>query len=173
MILIILLLPKYNESVELNQVTLKSPIMQKRLDMKLAEPDAYKAMLSLEKYIWSTSLPPLLMELIKIRASNLNGCAYCIDMHTQEAIQKGEDTRRLFALAAWKESPLFREEERAALELTDEVTLIGKNGVKDETYNEMMKFFAEKEVAQIIMQIVIINCWNRIAVSINQVFEGG
>lgn len=146
--------------------------MQKRVLIKEVEPRAFKAMLGMETYIRSTSLPPLILELIKIRASNLNGCAYCIDMHTQEAIQKGEDTRRLFALAAWKESPLFTQEERAVLKLTDEVTLIGKKGVSDQTYNDVMKYYKENEVAQLIMQIIIINCWNRVAVSTNQIFEG-
>ena len=145
--------------------------MQKRVLIKEAEPQAFKVMLGMESYIRSTSLPPLLLELIKIRASGLNGCAYCMDMHTQEAIQKGEDTRRLFALVAWKESPLFTDEERAVLQLTDEVTLIGKNGVTDQTYDDVMKYYKENEVAQIIMQIIIINCWNRIAVSTNQIFE--
>lgn len=146
--------------------------MQKRVLIKEAEPQAFTAMLGMETYIRSTSLPPLLLELIKIRASDLNGCAYCIDMHTQEAIQKGEDTRRLFALAAWKESPLFTKEERAVLKLTDEVTLISKKGVTDQTYDDVLKYYNENEVAQIIMQIIIINSWNRIAVSTNQVFEG-
>ena len=146
--------------------------MQKRVIIKEAEPQAFTAMLGMETYIRSTSLPPLLLELIKVRASDLNGCAYCIDMHTQEAIQKGEDTRRLFALAAWNESPLFTEEERAVLKLTDEVTLISKKGVTNQTYNDVMKFFNKNEVAQIIMQIIIINSWNRIAISTNQIFEG-
>ena len=143
----------------------------KRITIKDAEPNAYKAMLGMEQYIRNTNLPKILCELIKIRASQINGCAYCIDMHSREAMQIGETARRIFALSAWKESPLFSEEERAALQLTEEVTLISKNGVNDDTYETAIKFFDEKTVAQIIMQIIIINSWNRIAVSSRDIFE--
>lgn len=144
----------------------------KRINIKNLEPNAYKAMLGMEQYIRSTSLPKVLCELIKIRASQINGCAYCIDMHTQEAIKIGETPRRIFALSAWKESPLFSDEERAALQLTEEVTLISKDGVSDETYDTAIKLFGDQTVAQIIMQIIIINSWNRIAVSTRDIFEG-
>lgn len=146
--------------------------MQKRINIKDLEPKAFSAMLGMEAYIRSTSLPPLLLELIKVRASVLNGCAYCIDMHSQEALKEGETTRRLFAVAAWTESPLFTEAERAALQLTDEVTLVSDGGVSDETYDAVIKHFGENGTAQIIMQIIIINSWNRIAISVNQVFLG-
>jgi len=145
--------------------------MEKRIDMKELEPGAYKAMVGLEQYIRSSKLKPLLREMIKIRASQINGCAYCIDMHTREALKLGETQRRIFALSAWKESPLFSEEERAVLQLTEEVTLISKEAVKNETYNKVLNFYNENELAQIIMQIVIINSWNRIAISTNEIFE--
>lgn len=145
--------------------------MEKRMDIKAIEPNAYKAMSGMEQYIRSSRLPPLLREMIKIRASQINGCAYCIDMHTREALKLGENQRRIFALSAWKESPLFTEEERAVLQLTEEVTLISKNALSDETYNEALKFYGENEVAQIIMQVIIINSWNRWTISTNQVFE--
>jgi AhpD family alkylhydroperoxidase len=135
------------------------------------EPNAYKAMSGLEQYIRSSKLPPLLREMIKIRASQINGCAYCIDMHTQEALKLGENQRRIFALSAWKESPLFTEEERSVLQLTEEVTLISKDALSDETYNKVLKFYGENELAQIIMQVIIINMWNRMAVSTNEIFE--
>lgn len=93
-------------------------------------------------------------------------------MHTQEAISIGETPRRIFALSAWKESPLFTEEERAILQLTEEVTLISKKGVSDETYERVLKLYGDATLAQIVMQIIIINSWNRIAVSTNQIFEG-
>lgn len=144
----------------------------KRKAIKDVEPEAYKAMRTLEMYTRSTPIDPKLRELIKIRASQINGCAYCIDMHTQEAIAKGESARRIFALSAWKESPLFTEEERAVLQLTEEVTLISKDGVADDTYNEVIRFFGEGGIAQLIMQIIVINSWNRIAVSSKQIFEG-
>ncbi len=145
--------------------------MDKRINIKELEPNAYKAMSGLEQYIRSSKLPPVLREMIKIRASQINGCAYCIDMHTQEALKLGENQRRIFALSAWKESPLFTEEERAVLQLTEEVTLISKDALSDETYNKVLKFYGENELAQIIMQVIIINMWNRMAVSTNQVFE--
>ena len=141
-----------------------------RISIKDLEPNAYKAMLGLEQYIRNTKIAPLLLELIKIRASQINGCAYCIDMHTQEALKLGETPRRIFALSAWKESPLFVEEERAVLQLTEEVTLISKDAVSDETYDRVLKIYGENGLAQIIMQVIIIDSWNRIAVSTRQVF---
>ena len=144
----------------------------KRIDIKDLEPNSYKAMLGLEQYIRNSQIAPLLRELIKIRASQINGCAYCIDMHTQEALKLGETPRRIFALSAWKESPLFTEEERSVLQLTEEVTLISEDGVSDDTYNKVLNFFGENILAQIIMQIIIINSWNRIAVATEQIFEG-
>ena len=125
----------------------------------------------MEQYIRNSQLLPLLREMIKIRASQINGCAYCIDMHTQEALKIGENQRRIFALSAWKESPLFTEEERAVLQLTEEVTLISEDGVSDKTYYKVLKFYGENGLAQIIMQVIIINSWNRIAVSTRQIFE--
>lgn len=141
-----------------------------RKSIKEIEPDAYKAMLGLEEYIRSTTLDRKICEIIKIRVSQINGCAYCIDMHTQEAQKMGEDVRRLFAIAAWRESPLFSEQERAALLLAEEVTYMDEDGVSDEAYNHALEQFGGNGVAQIIMQSIIINSWNRIAVSTHQVF---
>lgn len=137
----------------------------KRKSISELQPKAYEAMRGLESYIRSTSLDRRLCELIKIRASQLNGCAYCIDMHTEEALELGESNRRLFATAAWHESPLFTDEERVALQLTEEVTHIGDEGVTDETYEAAVEAFGEEKTAQIIMQCVIINSWNRIAIA--------
>lgn len=128
-----------------------------RISIKDLEPGAYKAMLGLEQYIKNAQIVPLLLEMIKIRASQINGCAYCIDMHTQEALKIGETQRRIFALSAWKESPLFSDEERSVLQLTEEVTLISKDGVSDETYDNVLKYYGENVLAQIIMQVIIIN----------------
>lgn len=125
----------------------------------------YKGLLEMEKYIRTTDISKELLELIKIRASVLNGCAYCMDMHTEEALELGVSDRKLFAVAVWHESPLFSDEERAALQLTDEVTLIADNALTDETYEAAVQFFGEEMVANLIMQIVIINSWNRIAVT--------
>jgi AhpD family alkylhydroperoxidase len=143
-----------------------------RINIKELEPNSYKGMLGMEQYMRNTQIDPKLRELIKIRSSQINGCAYCLDMHTQEALKIGESQRRIFALSAWKESPLFTEEERAVLQLTEEVTLISKDGVRDETYSAVLKLFGENVLAQIIMQIIVINSWNRIAVSTRQIFEG-
>jgi len=145
--------------------------MTKRIAIKKIEPKAYKAMLGLEKYTANTKLLPQLCELIKIRASQINGCAYCIDMHTQEALKIGETQRRVFALSAWKESPLFSERERAVLQITEEVTLVSQGGVKDETYKEVLRYYDENDLAQMIMQIVVINSWNRIAVSTGMIYK--
>lgn len=143
----------------------------KRINIKELERNTYKAMQNMESYVRNIQVPELLREIIKIRASQINGCAYCIDMHTQEALSLGETDRRIFAISAWKESPLFTDEEKAVLQLTEEVTLISKDGVSDDTYNNVLKIYGERILAQIIMQIIMINSWNRIAVSTHQVFE--
>ena len=143
----------------------------KRINIGEIERNTYKAMINMESYVRNSQIPPLLRELIKIRASQINGCAYCIDMHTEDALALGETPRRIFAASAWKESPLFTEEEKAVLQMTEEVTLIATDGLSDETYNKVLKFFGERGLAQIIMQIVMINSWNRVAVSTHQIFE--
>ena len=142
-----------------------------RISIKDLEPEAYKAMLGLEQYIRNSPISALLLEIIKIRASQINGCAYCIDMHTREALELGETQRRIFALSAWKESPLFTEDERIVLQLTEEVTLISRDGVSNDTYEKVIKAYGENGLAQLIMQIIIINSWNRIAVSTKQIFR--
>lgn len=142
-----------------------------RIPIKDIDPAAYKAMIALENYGKVSQLNPRLKELIKMRASQLNGCAYCLDMHTEDAIKLGESHRRIFALSVWQESHLFSEEERALLKLTDEVTKVSEQGVTDETYNKIVNLFGEQITAQIIMQIVIINAWNRIAVSTKLIYK--
>lgn len=145
--------------------------MTKRISIKDVEPEAYKAILVLENYVKTIQLNPRLTELIKIRASQINGCAYCIDMHTEHAIKIGESERRIFALSVWKESHLFTDEERAVLQLTEEVTSISIHGVTDDTYNRVVNYYSEKITAQIIIQIVLINSWNRIAVSTKMIYK--
>jgi len=140
--------------------------MKKRVNINTAEPLALKAMLALEGYLAQTPLSKTIKELVKIRASQINGCAYCIDMHTKDALKNGETGQRIFLLSAWREAEaFFTGEEKAALAMTEEITLISKNGLSDETYQNALKFFSENQVAQIIMAIVTINAWNRIAVS--------
>lgn len=139
--------------------------MKTRFNIEEIEPNGYSAMLNLEGFVRKTALPMRYKELIKIRASQINSCAYCIEMHTADARKHGETESRIYALSAWHESPLFTAEERALLALTEEVTLISNKGLTDETYNELQKYFDEQTIAQAIMQVVTINSWNRIAVA--------
>lgn len=138
--------------------------METRVNILKTTPEAYKAMMALEKFIASTSLTPTHKELIKIRASQINGCAYCINMHTRDARKLGETEQRIYLLNAWRETKLYTEEEQAILALTEEVTLI-QNHVSKETYDNARRLFDEEYLAAIIMMITTINAWNRIAIS--------
>jgi AhpD family alkylhydroperoxidase len=136
-----------------------------RINIGTVEPAAYQAMMALEKYLHSSSLEPLHKELIKIRASQINGCAFCINMHTKDARKLGETEQRIYLLNAWREvDGLYDEKERAILALTEEVTLIRK-GVSEETYQKAASLFDEHYLAQIIIAITTINAWNRISIS--------
>jgi len=139
--------------------------MEKRIDINNLQPNAYKAMFGLENYLSKTTLDALTKQLIKIRASQTNGCAYCIQMHTEEAKNLGESEQRIYALSAWKESPLFSDKERALLSLTDEITLIAQNGLSKNVYEKALQALGEDSLAEAIMQIVTINAWNRLAVA--------
>ena len=140
--------------------------MEKRINISTSEPQGYKAMLGLEGYLSKIDISKTLKELVKIRASQINNCAYCINMHTKDAIKNGERPERIFILGAWREATkFFTEEEQAILAMTEEVTLIHQHGLAEETYNKAAQFFTENQIAQIIMLIVTINGWNRIAVS--------
>ena len=139
--------------------------MEKGVNINQAQPQAYKAMYALEGYLATTELSKTHKELIKIRASQINRCAFCIDMHTKDALKNGETNQRIFLLNAWRETELFSEEEKVILELTEEVTLIHNRGLSDETYNRAEQVFDQNYIAQLIMAIVTINAWNRIAIS--------
>ena len=139
--------------------------MKARFNIAVADAAAYKAMGALETYLQTTFLNKNLKELIKIRASQINGCAYCIHMHTQDAIKYGENPQRIYLLNAWRETNAFSQEERVILAMTEEITLISQNGLTDETYAEAEKLFSQNEIAQIIMAIITINAWNRIGIS--------
>lgn len=137
-----------------------------RLDIRKVDPDAYKPMMALEKYIHSGTLGEALLGLVKFRASQINGCAFCLDMHGREARAAGVDERRLDVLAAWREAPsLYSERERAAIELTEEVTRIGEHGVSDVAWQRVRANFSEKETVELLMAIAAINVWNRLAIS--------
>lgn len=138
--------------------------MEKRIKIDQIEPKGYKAIIGLEMFIESTPLKRVHKDLIKIRASQINGCAFCIDMHTKEARKAGETEQRIYALNAWKDTPFFSEDERAILALTEEVTLI-TNHVKDETYNKALEALGETYLAQVILAIITINAWNRIGIT--------
>ena len=125
-----------------------------------------KAMLALQKEVESTGLERSLMELMKIRASQINGCAYCIDMHTKDARALGETEQRIYALAAWRETPFYTDRERAALEWTEALTLISTSHVPDEVYEEVRKHFSESETVALSFVLVAINGWNRLAISL-------
>lgn len=140
--------------------------METRIRIDKVEPAGYKAILGLEGFIESTPLTRKHKDLIKIRASQINGCAFCIDMHTKEARKAGETEQRIYALNAWRDTPFFSEDERAILALTEEVTLIS-NHVKDETYQQAAKVLEEKYLAQVILAIITINAWNRIGITTN------
>lgn len=139
--------------------------MSKRIDISELEPNAYKAMFGLEEYLQNSQLSKTHLELVKIRASQINGCAFCLDMHTTDALKQGENARRIFLLNAWKEAELFSEEEKTILEITEEITLISQNGLSDAVYQKAEKQFDKNYIAQIIMAVVTINAWNRIAIS--------
>lgn len=140
--------------------------MKTRLSMKHVQADAYKAMDALEKFIANSSITKLHRELIKIRASQINNCPYCLDLHNRDARKLGETEQRLYVLSAWKEAEhLFTEEERVLLRMTEEVTLIHQDGLSDEVYEQALNVFGEEQTAQIIMAIITINAWNRIAIT--------
>lgn len=127
-------------------------------------PEAYRTVLALSDYA-GAHLDHTLYELVKIRASMLNGCAYCVDMHSTDLLAAGEDVRRVVALSAWRESTFFTDEERAALALTDEVTRLGEHGVGDQVWGEATKHFDDRQLADLVVAIASINVWNRIAVT--------
>ncbi len=143
--------------------------MSQRLSVYDADPSANEAVLGLERYVHSSGLEGPLLELIKVRSSQLNGCAFCLDMHLRDARAAGEDQRRLDVVSAWREAPqLYSARERAALALTEAVTLISREGVPDDVWAETQAHFEDRETVQLLMAIATINVWNRLAVSTRQ-----
>ncbi len=144
--------------------------MEPRIDPKNVTPEAYKPLLQLEAYLEHHSgLDPVLLNLVKLRASQLNGCAYCIDMHSKDLRALGESEQRLYELDAWRETPFYSERERAALEWTEAVTLIAQNHVPDDVYESVRRHFSEREMVDLTLAVVAINSWNRLAISFRQV----
>ncbi|WP_433217153.1 carboxymuconolactone decarboxylase family protein [Dactylosporangium sp. CS-047395] len=137
---------------------------QARISVNQVAPEAYKAVLGLEQYIRG-HVDATLLHLIKLRASMVNGCSFCVDMHSTEALKDGIDGRKLFALAAWREGPFFDARERAALALTDDVTHLGRDGVPDAVWDEAVAQFGEEGTGNILVAIATINVWNRLAIT--------
>lgn len=138
--------------------------MNTRMNLFEVNPEGYKMMMALEKYIAGTGLTKMHYELIKLRASQINGCAFCLDMHSKDAVKHGEREQRIYTLSAWRDTSFFSKEEQALLALTEEVTLIS-NHVSDKVYNNAVEVLGEKYVSEVIMAIVVINGWNRIAIT--------
>ena len=141
----------------------------RRFEISGVDPKAHQAVYALERYVRDSGLDRRLYELVKIRASQLNGCAFCLDMHARDAREGGEDQRRLDVLSAWREAPdLFTDQERAALALTESVTRIGDAGVPDAVWNQVAAAFSQAEIVHLLMAIAAINVWNRLAVATHQ-----
>jgi AhpD family alkylhydroperoxidase len=136
-----------------------------RLDPYAAAPGAYSAMAGLEQYVRGSGLESALLELVKVRASQMNGCAYCLDMHTKDARAHGETEQRLYVVSAWREAPFYSDREQAALEWTEAVTRLGPHGVDEDVFARARAQFSETELVNLTMAIVAINGWNRIAIA--------
>ncbi|WP_277678636.1 carboxymuconolactone decarboxylase family protein [Gracilibacillus dipsosauri] len=145
--------------------------MKPRINYMEVAPELVKLIRQLEMYKKQTGFDEKLIELIKIRASQLNNCAFCINMHTKDARKLGETEQRIYCLSAWQETNFYSEEERAALELTEAVTKIGENGVPEDVYQTVRQYFNEKQYIDLVALIITINCWNRLSIANNNVPE--
>ena len=144
--------------------------MQPRINGLKVAPGAFQAMLALENYVKKSSkLEPSLLELVRMRASQINGCAYCLDMHSKDARAHGETEQRLYALNAWRETPFFTDRERAALAWTEAVTLVSQDHVPDSVYAEAIQRFTEEELVNLTLAIATITSWNRLSISLRAV----
>lgn len=139
--------------------------MARRLNYVKAAPGAYRAMSQLEHYVVNCGLERSLLELVKIRASQINGCAYCLDMHTKDARAAGESEQRIYLLPAWREAPFYSERERAALEWAEALTLISQDQVPDEIYQRVQPHFTDEELVNLALAVATINAWNRLGIS--------
>lgn len=140
--------------------------MSNRLIIKNLIPDAYQLIMQLSQFVTNTGIDPLQQELIKIRASQLNGCVYCMDIHTREALKLGENPRRLAVLSAWRDvEDWFSEEDKVILKLTEELTIVVNHGLSEETYEQAIDCFGELMTAKLIIAVININSWNRLGIS--------
>ena len=138
--------------------------MAKRLEYPKVAPGVFRAMLGLERYLHGCGLENSLLDLIKLRASQINGCAFCLDMHSKDARAADETEQRLYLLNAWREAPFYSERERAALEWTEALTLVAENHVEDDVYNRALEHFSEEELVNLTLAVIAINGWNRLAI---------
>jgi len=139
--------------------------MNPRLNYAKAAPGAFQTMLHFGEYADNSGLETSLLRLVQIRASQINGCAYCLDMHTQDARAEGESEQRLYLIAAWREAPFYSERERAALEWTEAITLVANDHVPDEVYERVHPHFTDEELVNLTMAVNVINAWNRLNVA--------
>jgi AhpD family alkylhydroperoxidase len=142
--------------------------MTRRIPYFQAAPDGYKALGATRPYLESTAIGPKLKALVELRTSQINGCAYCVDMHSREARQAGESQQRLDCLPVWRETPFFDVRERAALAWAESVTLVSETGVPDSVYEEAHRNFSDKDLADLTFIIAMMNAWNRIGISFRQ-----
>jgi AhpD family alkylhydroperoxidase len=143
--------------------------METRLDPKTAAPEVYRAMLRLESAVRATGLEANLLDLIRLRASQINGCAYCIDMHSKDLRAEGESEERLYLLDAWREAHCYSDRERAALDWTEALTLVSENHVPDDVYQHARQHFSDDELAKLTLAVVAINAWNRFGIAFRAV----
>lgn len=143
--------------------------MQPRLEFAKVAPEVFKAMSALEACVSRSGLESSLLELVKTRASQINGCAFCLDRHTKDARAHGETEQRLYTLSAWRETPFFTDRERAALAWTEAVTRVAETGVPDDVYQQARNHFTDKEIVDLALAIVAINGWNRLSVAFRNV----
>ena len=142
--------------------------MANRLNLQQLIPGAYQQLIELDKYVAASGIDKIQQELIKIRASQINGCAFCLNMHIKDALKNGEDAKRIYVLSAWREAKKWlTAEDQLILMLTEEITLIANGGLTDETYNKVVAAFGEEKTAKLIIAVININSWNRIGVSLH------
>jgi AhpD family alkylhydroperoxidase len=156
-------------TTELTERQTVRDVEPQRLDYGRTLPAATRAMRGLEEVVEASTLEPKLRELVKLRASQINGCAFCIDMHTKDARAHGETEQRLYGLTAWHETPFYTDRERAALAWTESITLISDNDVPDELYDHVREHFSEQEIVDLTLAVIAINAWNRLAIAFRTV----
>ncbi|WP_118974735.1 carboxymuconolactone decarboxylase family protein [Taibaiella koreensis] len=145
--------------------------MEPRMNIETLQPAGYEAMLGLEKYLQTTKLSPVEKGLIKVRASQINHCAFCIKMHISDALRQGEDPQRMFLLDAWRETNIYTETEKVILEMTEEITFIHRQGLTEATHSRAKALLGAEKLAQVVMAIATINAWNRITIAAEMGFS--